>query len=176
MTGALGDLPTILLDHAHCERKAAQTALKLMARYSDRPQLQVQLSKLAREELVHFERVLREMAARGQAFRPQSSGGYAAALFEEVTQPGDELLCSALIEARSHERFVRLAAAVDDPALKSLYEDLLEAEERHGSLYVDLWSEIVGGTDLAQRLAKLCAAEDAIVHRAKQPMRMHSGG
>lgn len=176
VVGALAALPTVLLDHAHCERKAAQTALKLMARYSDRPRLQTQLSRLAREELVHFERVLRELDARGLTFEPQSSGGYASLLFDQRRDPGDELLCSALIEARSHERFVRLAARVADPALKSLYEDLLEAEERHGNLYVDLWSEIVGGTDLGERLLRLCAQEDEIVHRPRQPIRMHSGG
>jgi tRNA-(ms[2]io[6]A)-hydroxylase len=174
--GALAALPIVLVDHAHCERKAAQTALKLMARYTDRGALQAQLSRLAREELVHFERVLKELAARGIAFAPQSSGGYAAALFAEVTAPGDELLCSALIEARSHERFVRLAERVPDAGLRALYEDLLEAEERHGHLYVDLWSEVVGADGLDVRLEALCAREDEIVHRARQPMRMHSGG
>ncbi len=174
--GALAALPTVLIDHAHCERKAAQTALKLMARYTDRLALQGQLSRLAREELVHFERVLKELAARGIAFAPQSSGGYAAALFAEVKAPGDELLCSAIIEARSHERFVRLRERVEDHGLRALYEDLLEAEERHGNLYVDLWTEVVGGADLDDRLRQLCAREDELVHRPRQAMRMHSGG
>jgi len=172
---ALGALPQVLVDHAHCERKAASTALKLMGRYSERPRLQAQLSRLAREELVHFERVLREMEQRGIAFGPQSSGRYAALLFEQAKDAGEELLCSALIEARSHERFVQLAKAVPDVGLRALYEDLLEAEERHGNLYVELWQETVGG-DPTARLEALCAAEDEIVHRAKQPTRMHSGG
>ena len=173
--GALAALPVVLVDHAHCERKAAQTALKLMARYTDRGALQAQLSRLAREELVHFERVLKELAVRGIAFAPQSSGGYAAALFAEVRTPGDELLCSALIEARSHERFVRLAAAVPDPGLRALYEDLLEAEERHGILYLDLYADVLGRSGEV-RCAELCAVEDEIVHRPRQPFRMHSGG
>lgn len=172
---AIAALPAILVDHAHCERKAASTALKFMGRYPDRTRLQIQLSKLAREELVHFERVLREMEQRGIAFGPQSSGRYAALLFEEVRDPGDDLLCSALIEARSHERFVQLARVVPDAGLKALYEDLLEAEERHGNLYVELWQETVGG-DPSGKLEALCAAEDEIVHRPKQPVRMHSGG
>ena len=95
---AVADLPTILLDHAHCERKPAHTALKLMARYSDRPRLQMQLSRLAREELVHFERVLRELDLRGLTFGPLSSGAYAATLFKEIAAPGEELLCSALVD------------------------------------------------------------------------------
>ena len=172
---ALASLPAVLVDHAHCERKAAQTALKLMARHNDRPELQAALSRLAREELVHFERVLRELAARGIAFGPQSSGGYAAALFDERRADGDELLCSALIEARSHERFVRLAAAVDDAGLRALYEDLLEAEARHGHLYIDLYKSL-HGREPGARLDELVAREDEIVHRPRQPVRMHSGG
>ncbi len=172
---ALDALPVVLVDHAHCERKAAQTALKLMARHNDQVALQAQLSRLAREELVHFERVLRELAARGLGFGPQSSGGYAAALFAQTSEPGDELLCSALIEARSHERFVRLAAVVPDPGLRALYEDLLEAEARHGELYLELYGSL-HRRDPAARLAALAAREDEIVHRPRQPVRMHSGG
>jgi tRNA-(ms[2]io[6]A)-hydroxylase len=172
---ALASLPTVLVDHAHCERKAAQTALKLMARNNERPELQAQLSRLAREELVHFERVLRELTAREIAFGPQSSGRYAAELFAKCAQQGDELLCSALIEARSHERFVRLAAVVPDAGLKSLYEDLLEAEERHGELYLDLFRAI-HEREPGKRLDELIAVEDEIVHRTRQPVRMHSGG
>ena len=175
VTAALAALPQVLVDHAHCERKAAQTALKLMARHVDRPGVQASLSRLAREELVHFERVLRELSLRGIAFTPQSSGGYAAALFSEAHEPGDDLLCSALIEARSHERFVRLAAAVPDAGLRALYEDLLEAEERHGALYLELFMEI-HGAEHAARLEVLAAREDEIVHRPRQPVRMHSGG
>ena len=115
-----------------------------MARHNDRPSLQAQLSRLAREELIHFERVLKELAARDIAFGPQSSGRYATELFAVCREEGDELLGSALIEARSHERFVRLASAVPDTGLKSLYEDLLEAEERHGVLYLDLYGELHG--------------------------------
>jgi tRNA-(ms[2]io[6]A)-hydroxylase len=178
--GALEALPAVLVDHAHCERKAAQTALRFMARFGDQPRLLSQLSRLAREELIHYERVLRELDARGIAFGPQSSGGYAAALFKEATQPGDELLCSALIEARSHERFVRLSEVVPDAGLRVLYEDLLEAEARHGDFYLELYRERTHGAEpsarLASRLEALCAREDALVHRPRQPLRMHSGG
>lgn len=173
--GALGALPAVLVDHAHCERKAAQTALRFMAAFGDTPRLQPELSRLAREELVHFERVLRELEARAIPFGPQSSGGYAAALFALAQQPGDDLLCAALIEARSHERFVRLAEQVPDARLRGLYEDLLEAEARHGELYLELFTARVG-RDPSPRLETLAAREDDIVHRPRQPLRMHSGG
>ena len=118
MRAACADLPTLLVDHAHCEKRAASTAVRYLFKYPDWPALVGAMSRLAREELVHFERVLKELEARGVAFRGLPSANYAAALFEQVRSDDararkvDELLCCALIEARSHERFVRLAAAV----------------------------------------------------------------
>jgi tRNA-(ms[2]io[6]A)-hydroxylase len=87
----------------------------------------------------------------------------------------DELLCCALIEARSHERFVRLAAAVDDARLAKFYGELAEAEARHGEIYVELATEAEGG-DVQARLDELAAAEAEIVARPGQPTRMHAGG
>jgi tRNA-(ms[2]io[6]A)-hydroxylase len=85
------------------------------------------------------------------------------------------MLACALIEARSHERFVRLAAATDDTRLRDLYEDLLAAEERHGSLYLELAEEAAGG-DVAARLAELATHEAQVLARPAQPIRMHAGG
>jgi tRNA-(ms[2]io[6]A)-hydroxylase len=188
---ALADLPTLLVDHAHCERKAAQTALKVLAQHPGWEAAVRPLSRLAREELVHFERVLRELAARGLPFRPLPAAGYGAGLLAECrpasgARPGgvstwqgdrtiDEMLVGALIEARSHERFVRLCEATSDGGLRGMYEAFLEAEARHGSLYLDLATEVAGG-DVSARLAELATKEDAVVHRPGQPVRMHAGG
>ena len=190
---ALADLPTLLVDHAHCERKAAQTALRFMAVHADWDTLVQPLSRLAREELVHFERVLRELAHRGLPFKALAGANYAAGLMTALRAPTppragagavrswqgertiDEMLVCALIEARSHERFVRLAAATDDVRLRDLYEDLLAAEERHGSLYLELAEEAAGG-DVSARLAELAAHEAAVLARPGQPIRMHAGG
>jgi tRNA-(ms[2]io[6]A)-hydroxylase len=193
IAAALADLPTLLVDHAHCERKAAQTALRFMAQHADWDALVMPLSRLAREELVHFERVLRELDHRGLPFRSLAAANYAAGLMSALrpaspprTGPGvvrswqgdrtvDEMLCCALIEARSHERFVRLAAATDDSRLRDLYEDLLAAEARHGSLYLELAEEAAGG-DVSERLAALAAHEAQVLARPEQPVRMHAGG
>jgi tRNA-(ms[2]io[6]A)-hydroxylase len=193
VAAALADLPTLLVDHAHCERKAAQTALRFMAQHSDWETLIAPLSRLAREELVHFERVLRELAFRELPFRSLPAANYAAGLMAALrpatlprTGPGavrswqghrtiDEMLACALIEARSHERFVRLAAATDDARLRDLYEDLLAAEERHGSLYLELAQECAGA-DVSVRLAELSAHEAEVLARPGQPVRMHAGG
>lgn len=186
---ALADVPTLLIDHAHCEKKAASTAVRYLFKYPDWPRLCAAMSRLAREELVHFDRVLRELEARGVPFRGLPAAGYAAALFAhvrggEAERRVDEMLACALIEARSHERFVRLAAALDgasDPAaarLGAFYRDLADAEARHGGLYVELAEEAAGGdaARVAARLADLARAEAEIVARPGQPLRMHAGG
>lgn len=182
IAAALADLPTLLIDHAHCERKAAQTALRLVQRHSTWPRLVEAMSRLAREELVHFERVLGQLRARDVSFRPLHSAGYAQALFALVRRDDplhrtvDELLICALIEARSHERFARLAEVIPDARLRAFYEDLDEAEARHGVLYVGLAEEAAAPAPVRARLEELAAREAEIVHRPGQPLRMHSGG
>src|SRR5216110_2898460 len=114
---ACAHLDEILLDHAHCEKKAASTAVSLLFQYAERRELPVTLSQLAREELGHFEQVLAELAARGVAFRHQVPSPYAGHLMKamrarEPERLVDTLLCSALIEARHHETYVELATAV----------------------------------------------------------------
>jgi tRNA-(ms[2]io[6]A)-hydroxylase len=180
---ACADLGTLLVDHAHCEKRAASTAVRYLFKYPDWPALVGAMSRLAREELVHFERVLKELEARGVPFRGLPSANYAAALFALVhsddarARKVDELLCCALIEARSHERFVRLGAALpaDEARLARFYGELAEAEARHGEIYVELAEEAAGGP-VTRRLEELAAAEGEIVARSGQPTRMHAGG
>lgn len=190
VTAALADLdsrlPRLLVDHAHCERKAAAMAIRHVERHADWPRLAERLSRLAREELVHFERVLGELRTRGVPFRAQSSSGYGAALFSWRAAAGslrvaDEMLVCALIEARSHERFERLAAALRSTPLGDLYADLCDAEARHGDLYLDLAFEAAEAAQAAEgaveaRLAELAAHEAVVIARPGQPIRMHSGG
>ena len=116
----VAELPELLVDHAHCEKKAAGMAVNLIFRYPDHGFLLEPLSRLAREELAHFEEVLRMMASRGIAFRAQKPAPYAGRLRKETRtyEPArllDTLLCCALIEARSCERFELLAQAAPEP-------------------------------------------------------------
>ncbi len=180
---ATADLPTLLLDHAHCEKKAASTAVRFLFKYPDWPSLVTHMSRLAREELVHFDQVRRELGKRGHSFRALHASNYAAALFTHIRKGHvghatvDEMLVCALIEARSHERFVRLSAAltVEDPSLAAFYDSLGEAEARHGDMYLELAEEAAEGP-VTDRLAELTIAEAEIVARPDQPTRMHSGG
>jgi tRNA 2-(methylsulfanyl)-N6-isopentenyladenosine37 hydroxylase len=171
---ACADLPTLLVDHAHCEKKAAHTAVRFLFKYPEWPELTSAMSKLAREELIHFDQVLRELKTRGVPFRPLASAQYAGELFRAAKEFGDtgELLACALIEARSHERFVRLAEAVPDQALGAFYTELAQAEARHGGIYVELAAQR-GPIDAV--LDILAAREADIVARRDQPLRMHAG-
>lgn len=168
----------LLLDHAHCERKAAATALALIQRYPDRPQLVARMTRLAREELVHFAQVVALLEARGGAFGPLRASRYAAGLRELVRdrEPGrlvDLLVVSAFIEARSCERFAALAPRLDGE-LAEYYRGLVGAEARHFRDYLEL-AEAVSDGDLAARLAVFAERERSLVETPDSLLRFHSG-
>jgi len=154
-------------------------ALTLCFRYPDRPQLLVPLSRLAREELAHFEEVLAHLAARGLPFGHQPPGPYAAALLAAVRrdEPGrcvDTLLCMALIEARSCERLGLLADVLPDADLAAFYRGLLAAEARHHATYLDLARTVAPGDEVAARLAALAEHEADVLAAAPVLARLHA--
>jgi tRNA-(ms[2]io[6]A)-hydroxylase len=175
----LADLDALLLDHAHCEKKAAGCAVNLVFRYPQHAFLAIPLSRLAREELVHFEQVLERLAARGIAFRPQKASPYAGRLRAAArsAEPGrlvDALLCSALIEARSCERFRLLSETAPQPELADFYRGLLAAEARHHGIYVELAARLASGPELRERLAELALHEARVLAEAPPLARMHA--
>jgi tRNA-(ms[2]io[6]A)-hydroxylase len=177
---AIAGLDELLVDHAHCEKKAAATALNLIFRYPRHAQLQGPLSRLAREELVHFEQVLALLRARGVAFVPQKPAPYAGRLRaatrgQDPARLVDALLCSALIEARSCERFALLAGAAPDAALREFYAGLHEAESRHQRVYVELAAPFAPRAELLARHRELAEREAAILDATPLAARMHAG-
>lgn len=173
------DLPTLLLDHAHCEKKAASTALNLIFRYQDHPQLMAPLSEVAREELEHFELVLELLERRGWPFRPLEPSPYAGLLYRHVRKPEptrllDTLLACALIEARSCERMKHLAQGLSDPELRDLYAGLLESEARHHALYVDLALTEFDRAEVLGRLTELARHEVEALDGTPVQIRVHS--
>lgn len=177
---ALDDLSTLLIDHAHCEKKAASTAMSLLFRHADVEPLLRPLSALAREELEHFELVLDELARRGIPFRHLEPSPYAAGLLEAARREEpdrllDTLLCCALIEARSCERMKLIAerAAEDDPVLSRFYRDLLASEARHFTTYTDLARELFGDDAASARLEELAEHEAEVLARSTWGARMH---
>jgi tRNA-(ms[2]io[6]A)-hydroxylase len=173
-------LDEVLLDHAHCEKKAAGAAIKLLFSYPHHRFLQEPLASLAREELEHFQQVLAQLDRRGVRYATLKPSPYGMALHalvrrDEPDRLLDVLLISALIEARSCERFQILADGVDDPALAELYAGLLASEARHHGLYLELSGGLVSRAVRDARLAELAAAEAEIVARPCDRVRLHAG-
>ena len=168
----------MLVDHANCEKKAASTAIALMFAYPEDHALAMALSRLAREELRHFEQVQKMMLTLDVEVERQQPGRYASGLRSAIrtSEPGrklDLLLSGALIEARSSERFRLLSGRLQQP-LGSFYASLQRSEARHFELYVNLarteapdqWQERL--STLAEREAELATAADPV-------FRFHSG-
>lgn len=177
---AQAHLDTLLLDHAHCEKKAASTAMNLIFRYGEHGVLVRALSAIAREELEHFEQMLDILDARGVPFVRLEPSPYAPRLLSAAApkEPGrmlDTLLCCALIEARSCERMKQLSLHLDDPALRELYKGLLASEARHFHTYIDLIGQVMPDADVRGRLTALAQHEAQILAQAEpEPLRMHS--
>jgi tRNA-(ms[2]io[6]A)-hydroxylase len=181
---AVGRIDEILLDHAHCEKKAASTAVGLIFRYPEVPALAVPLSRLAREELEHFEIVVEHVRRRGGEFTRLPPSGYAGRLMAIVRahEPArllDTLLSCAMIEARSCERMQLVAEALEaaggDPQLVDLYRGLLASEARHHNAYLDLARPLVPDAELRARLVTIAAHEADVIARAPAEARLHSG-
>jgi tRNA-(ms[2]io[6]A)-hydroxylase len=175
----------LLVDHANCEKKAASSALALVFAYTEDQSLGLVLSRLAREELRHFEQVsqlMRRLQVRFERQRPgRYAAGFRAALRQhEPLRKLDLMLAGALIEARSCERFGLLAARLAEP-LGSFYGGLQRAEARHFELYLRLAQRAADAADavdapaLPARLAQLAAVEAGLITSADPQLRFHSG-
>lgn len=175
---ALENQELLLIDHANCEKKAASTAMNLLYRYIDRDDLLKKMSQLAREELLHFEQVVGIMKDRGVSYRHVSSSRYASGLRELVRKGGDDelvdvLICGALIEARSCERFAALVPHLDD-TLAKFYRSLLRSEGRHYQDYLELARQYAG-TDIQWRIDEFREIERELILSPDPEFRFHSG-
>lgn len=171
-------LPVLLIDHAHCEKKAASTAMNLMFRYVDRSDLLNKMSRLAREELIHFEQCLSLMETRGVEYGHMSPSRYASGLRQSVrtSDPGrliDLLIIGAFIEARSCERFAALAPYLDDE-LGKFYRSLLKSEGRHYQDYLGL-AQDYAGEPIDGRVAHFRELERELIEAPDAEFRFHSG-
>lgn len=176
---ALADQATLLIDHANCEKKAAATAMALLHRHTDNSTLMNKMSRLAREELRHFEQVLGLMGKRGIAYETVTASRYAGGLHGLVRKrdPGrlvDTLLLGALIEARSCERFAALAPHLDSE-LSEFYLSLLKSESRHFRDYLALAESVAERGEIAERLIVFKALEQQLIEGTDEEMRFHSG-
>lgn len=178
ITRALQEPALLLIDHANCEKKAASTALGLMYRYTDKHDLLLKLSRLAREELRHFEQVIAIIKKRGVEYSHVTASRYAASLHEHVPKRDpekliDTLILGAIIEARSCERFASLAPHLD-PVLQKFYLSLLQSESRHFTDYLAL-AEKYADAPIADRVSFFLQRERELIEGTDVEFRFHSG-
>lgn len=172
-------IPLLLTDHAHCERKAAATAINFISKYPDKKELVEVMSPLAREELLHFEKVIQIMRLRNINFSPLPPSNYGAQLHHLVTSKNNErrlcdlLIVGAIIEARSCERFNSLIPYLDDHDLAKFYTILVRSEARHFEEYLRL-AQLYGG-NIDNRLAAFLTIENEFISSTDTVFRFHSG-
>lgn len=179
VAAALANPEIMLIDHKNCEFKAASTALSLMAKYSGNLDLINMMSRLAREELVHHEQVLRIMKRRKVPLRPVSAARYASGL-RKVVRPHephrlvDTLVVGAFIEARSCERFEALVPHLDEE-LGTFYFGLLKSEARHFQGYLKLAYQYGDEQDVNQAIERVRGVEQELIESLDSEFRFHSG-
>ena len=172
-------LDEILIDHAHCEKKAAGVAMNLLFSYVDQVPLARAMTEIVNEELAHFHLVLDLLERRGIPFRKLSPSSYGQRLHalvrkEEPVRAIDRLLVAGLIEARSCERFALLRDHVADAELRDFYGSLFESEARHHATYVRLACDVAPEAIVRERLHALSAEEATIIAQGDPVARMHS--
>ena len=175
---ALQNLPTLLIDHANCEKKAASTAMNLMFRYVDRTDLLVKMSQLAREELLHFEQVVTLMGEMDIEYHHLTASRYAAGLrapirTHEPEKLVDTLIVGAFVEARSCERFAALIPSLDGE-LERFYRSLLKSEYRHYEDYLEL-AHLYANQDISDRIQEFAILEKELIEKPDSEFRFHSG-
>ena len=176
---ALSNPIDILIDHAHCERKAAGMAIQLMFRYQSESYLAEVLSPIAREELEHFEKIIYFLKDLGHSLKALKPPPYGAELSKSIRkdEPNrmlDSFLIAGLIEARSHERLSLLALNSEQQSFKLLYHSLLESEARHFGIYWKLAQNKYSKDDTFKRLEKLSKIESKILSKTFSMPRVHS--
>ena len=172
-------LDEIIIDHAHCEKKAAGTALNLLFAYVENLDLCQRMTEIVNEELEHFQMVIDVLEARDIRFRRLKPSSYGRKLNDlarkqEPQRAIDRLLVAGIIEARSCERFSLLSDHVADPELAEFYGGLFESEARHHQTYVKLAKQFGSPPEVAARLDELTILEAAMIDEGEPLARMHS--
>ena len=172
-------LEELLIDHAHCEKKAAGTAMNLLFAYVENEQLCQAMTEIVQEELEHFHMVLQLLKSRGTRFRRIKPSAYGRRLADlisklEPQRAVDRLLVAGLIEARSCERFGILRDHLADRELAGFYGSLFDSEARHHATYVRLAHHFADPARVQRRLEELAREEARIIAEGEELPRMHS--
>ena len=174
----LSDFDAFLLDHAACERKASAMAMSLVSHYPDKPKLVQAMIDLALEEMAHFKQVMRHILAKGLMLAPDTKDPYIQALRKLVRQGSkyyllDRLLIAGVIEARGHERFSIVGEHLEPGKLKTLYQTIAKAEEKHHQLFVKLAKQYAPCNEVDDRLEHLLDHEAQLIKHLPHPVPHH---
>jgi tRNA-(ms[2]io[6]A)-hydroxylase len=174
------DLPELLTDHAWCEQKAASNAISMIVRHPELSDLVAELTRIAQEELDHFRQVVDRIHARGWKLGPERRDNYVNELMQFVRKDGtredrlvDRLLFSAMIEARSCERFKVLTEQVNDEELQEFYRALMVSEAGHYTTFIGFARRYGGRVDVDARWKEFLAFEADVVARYGRSATMH---
>ena len=174
------DLPALLTDHAWCEQKAASNAISMIVRHPELSELVAALTRIAQEELEHFGQVVGHIHARGWVLGPERKDNYVNELFQFLRKDGsreerlvDRLLFSAMIEARSCERFKLLSVEVLDEELRAFYRELMISEAGHYTTFIGFARQNANGTNVEKRWQEFLAYEAEVVARYGNAPTMH---
>lgn len=175
---ALNNLDSVIIDHAHCEKKAAQTGMNLINAYPDRTELTLAMADLVEEEIDHFRQVVKILERRNVKLTKDTGDDYAKELFKQLRKQKpvrlmDHLLVAGIIEARSCERLKILADNIEDPGLKDFYEDLFKSEAGHYVTFVKLAKLYFPEKDVDIRLDELTNIEAEIISSLSNKPLMH---
>ena len=175
---ALRQQEILLIDHANCEKKAAATAMSLLYRYSEHTELLRKMSQLAREELLHFEQVVNLLAQREIEYIHLGPSRYAGGLRQHLRKDGlnvliDTLIVGAFVEARSCERFAKIAPLLD-PVLAKFHRGLLKSEARHYQDYLAL-AQLYSDSDISPHIERFRELERELIESPDPEFRFHSG-
>ena len=179
VANALENQDLLLIDHANCEKKAAMNAIQLTFRYNSNFAFLNKMSRLAREEMRHFEQVIAIMEKRKITYRHLSASRYASNLHKLIRDGQKErlvdmLIIGAYIEARSCERFARIASELDEELCK-FYSSLLKSEARHYKDYLALARQLTCESMLNERINSFGSLEREIIESPDHEFRFHSG-
>ena len=179
-TLARGDLEALLTDHAWCEHKAASNAMSIIVRNPGHTHLVQALTRIAEEEMAHFGMVVHRIHERGWTLGPERKDSYVNELLTYVIKDGsrearlvDRLLFSAMIEARSCERFKMLSESDMDPELRGFYRDLMESEAGHYTTFISLARKYGPEVDVDARWKAFLSFEAEVMGRYGVHPEMH---
>lgn len=170
----------ILTDHAYCEQKAASTAISLIVRFYDYPQIVSKMAHLAKEEIEHFKRVHEFILKRGYQLGMERKDEYVNQLIKFIKKGSgrqqqliDNLLMAALIEARSCERFKWLSEQIPDPELAAFYRELMESEAGHYTMFITLAREIAPRSQVDLRWKEILDFEAIVIDSLGNKQAIH---